>query len=91
MRIGSNMPDLQIVSPAREGVSSAAASKAPQASPQESDRGPEDRLSISSLATQALETPEIRQDKVDSLQPIVLSGEYRLDPEQIAGAMFDEF
>jgi len=91
MRIGSNIPDLQVVSTARVGVSSTAASKAQQASAHESDSGPEDKLSISSLATQALATPEIREDKVNSLEPIVLSGQYRLDPEQIAGAMFDEF
>ncbi len=91
MRIGSNIPDLQVVSTARVGVSSAAASKARQASRQESDCGPEDKLSISSLATQALQTPEIRQDKVDNLQPMVLSGQYGLDPGQIAGAMIDEF
>ena len=89
MRIGPNIPDLQVVSTTRPGVSSAAASKARKASVEGSDSEPQDRLTITGLTTQALATPEIRQDQVDSLRPMVLSGEYRLDPGQIAGAMLD--
>ena len=89
MRIGSNIPDLQVVSTTRAGGSSAAASKVRKASVEGSDSEPQDRLTITGLTTQALETPEIRQDQVDSLRPMVLSGEYRLDPAQIAGAMLD--
>jgi len=89
MRIGSNIPDLQVVSTTRTGVSSAAASKARKASVEGSESDLQDKLSITGLTTQALGTPEIRQDQVDSLRPMVLSGEYRLDPGQIAGAMLD--
>jgi flagellar biosynthesis anti-sigma factor FlgM len=91
MRIGSNIPDLQVITTAPVGVSSTAARKALPASSAESDPDPQDKLSVTSLRTQALQTPEIRQDKVDNLQQVVLSGQYRLDPGQIAGAMFDEF
>lgn len=45
---------------------------------------------VSSLVGQAMNTPEIRQDKVQSLQQAIAAGQYPLDPQQIAGAMIDE-
>lgn len=45
---------------------------------------------VSSLVSEAMNTPEIRQDKVESLQQAVASGQYQLDPYQIAGSMIDE-
>jgi anti-sigma28 factor (negative regulator of flagellin synthesis) len=41
------------------------------------------------LTSQALNTPEIRQDKVDTLSQSVNSGAYQLDATAIAGAMID--
>ena len=46
--------------------------------------------SISALVSQAMSSPEIRQDKVQMLQQAIGSGQYKLEPEQIAGAMIDE-
>lgn len=46
--------------------------------------------SIGSLVSQALTSPEIRQEKVQALQQQVSSGQYKLDPEKIAEAMIDE-
>jgi flagellar biosynthesis anti-sigma factor FlgM len=46
--------------------------------------------SISALVGQAMNSPEVRQDKVSSLQQQISSGQYKLDPQQIAGAMIDE-
>jgi flagellar biosynthesis anti-sigma factor FlgM len=46
--------------------------------------------SIGSLVTEAMASPEVRQDKVASLQQAVSSGQYKLEPDQIAGAMIDE-
>jgi len=89
MRIGSNLPDLQVVATAKLGVASAAANQARQVSAEERDSVPQDEVSISVLTTQALETPEIRHDQVNNLEQSVLSGEYRLDPGQIASAMMD--
>jgi flagellar biosynthesis anti-sigma factor FlgM len=37
-----------------------------------------------------MSSPEIRQDKVSSLQQAVSSGQYKLEPDKIAGAMIDE-
>jgi negative regulator of flagellin synthesis FlgM len=50
-----------------------------------------DSTSADSLAGTALASPEIRQDKVDSLRQAVNSGQYKLDPEQIASSMVDDY
>jgi flagellar biosynthesis anti-sigma factor FlgM len=47
----------------------------------------EDHVQLSSLVEQALQAPETRQDKVDSLRQAVQSGQYSVDPLQIAGAI----
>jgi flagellar biosynthesis anti-sigma factor FlgM len=47
--------------------------------------------SPSSLASIALNSPEVRQDKVDSLAQSIQNGEYELDPAKIASAMLDEY
>jgi negative regulator of flagellin synthesis FlgM len=47
-------------------------------------------VSVSSLVSQAMNSPEVRQDKVESLQQAVQSGKYQLEAENIAGAMIDE-
>ncbi|MGO9433523.1 MAG: flagellar biosynthesis anti-sigma factor FlgM [Terracidiphilus sp.] len=49
-----------------------------------------DTQSLSSLVSTAMSTPEIRDDKVASLQQAVNSGNYKLDPSAIAGSMIDE-
>jgi flagellar biosynthesis anti-sigma factor FlgM len=46
--------------------------------------------SVSALVSGAMSSPEIRQDKVQSLQQAVSSGNYKLEPDMIAGAMIDE-
>lgn len=46
--------------------------------------------SVESLVSQAMQAPEIRADKVASLQQAVSSGKYQLDPAGIAASMIDE-
>jgi flagellar biosynthesis anti-sigma factor FlgM len=48
-----------------------------------------DNMSVQSLTSQALDTPEIRQDKVNTLSQSVSSGTYQIDATAIAGAMID--
>jgi flagellar biosynthesis anti-sigma factor FlgM len=48
-----------------------------------------DSTSVQSLTTQALNFPEIRQDKVDALSQSVKSGEYQLDATKIAGSIVE--
>jgi negative regulator of flagellin synthesis FlgM len=49
-----------------------------------------DSVSIGSLVSTALSSPEVRQDKVDSLRLSVSSGQYDIDPEKIAASIVDE-
>jgi flagellar biosynthesis anti-sigma factor FlgM len=46
--------------------------------------------SVDSLVSTAMNSPEVRQDKVQSLQQSISSGQYKLEPDKIAGAMIDE-
>jgi flagellar biosynthesis anti-sigma factor FlgM len=46
--------------------------------------------SIGSLVSEAMSSPAIRADKVSSLQQSIANGQYKLDPEAIAGAMINE-
>lgn len=49
-----------------------------------------DTASVSSLVNVAMQSPEIRQDKVASLQQSIANGTYQLDPAKIAASMIDE-
>jgi negative regulator of flagellin synthesis FlgM len=46
-----------------------------------------DSASVQSLVSQALKSPEIRQDKVDSIRQSVSNGQYQVDPTKIAAAI----
>ena len=50
-----------------------------------------DSASANSLVSKALNSPAVRQDKVDSLTQSIENGEYELDPAKIASAMLDEY
>jgi flagellar biosynthesis anti-sigma factor FlgM len=46
-----------------------------------------DGAAVRALTTQALKSPEIRQETVDTLRKSVNSGEYKIDTARIAGAI----
>jgi flagellar biosynthesis anti-sigma factor FlgM len=48
-------------------------------------------VTVNSLVSTALNSPEVRQDKVDSLRLSVNSGQYELDPAKIAESMVDDY
>jgi flagellar biosynthesis anti-sigma factor FlgM len=50
-----------------------------------------DSLSVQSLTNQALNSPQIRTDKVDALRQSVASGTYQPDANQTAGAMIEHY
>jgi negative regulator of flagellin synthesis FlgM len=50
-----------------------------------------DTASVNSLVSLALNSPAIRQDKVDSLRESVNNGTYEVDPSKIASSMLDEY
>ena len=49
----------------------------------------EDSVTLSSLALKALESPEVRQDKVDGLRQAIQNGQYSVNPQQVAEAMLN--
>jgi flagellar biosynthesis anti-sigma factor FlgM len=42
---------------------------------------------VQALSQQTLQFPEIRQEKVDALRPLVLGGSYQIDSKQLADAL----
>ena len=49
-----------------------------------------DQARVASLETQALATPEVRQEKVTALQKAVENGDYTVDPGKVADAIAAE-
>jgi flagellar biosynthesis anti-sigma factor FlgM len=49
-----------------------------------------DSTSVSSLIGKAMNSPEIREDKVANLKQAIANGQYTLDPSAIASSMIDE-
>jgi len=49
-----------------------------------------DALSISSLEAQALNTPSIRQDKVEALRQSIQNGDYKVEADKIAHAILEQ-
>jgi flagellar biosynthesis anti-sigma factor FlgM len=85
-----NTPDPQTISTGKPSTSSTSANEAARANQKYEDAFSGDSVNLSSLAKSALNTPEIRQDKVDSLRQSISSGQYGLDPKSIADAMLAE-
>jgi negative regulator of flagellin synthesis FlgM len=48
------------------------------------------RQPLNELVRNAMSSPEIRQDRVDSLKQSIDNGTYELDPAKIASSMIDE-
>lgn len=46
-----------------------------------------DSVKVSSLAANAMSSPEVRQERVQALSAAVEGGNYKLDPQEIAAAM----
>jgi flagellar biosynthesis anti-sigma factor FlgM len=89
MRIDSNFP-LQRGAET-EKSNKASAGKFVPAQTEGSHESGEDSVTLSSLASKALDTPEVRQDKVDSLRAAIQNGSYSVDPNQTADAMLSDW
>ncbi len=88
MKVELNSPSASLL-PAERSVKQASTSDttAAQSAAQDRTTFHSDSLSVKSLTSQALNSPEIRQDKVDTLSQSVNSGAYQLDATKIADAM----
>ena len=49
-----------------------------------------DALSVSSLESQAMAAPAVRQDRFEALRQAVQNGEYKLEPEKVARAILEQ-
>jgi negative regulator of flagellin synthesis FlgM len=87
MRIGLNTQVPESVSSERASDSAVSTNAKSAASAQNTDAFSSDTVSLSALASRALQSPEIRQDRVDSLRQQIESGQYQIDPKAIADAM----
>jgi len=90
MRIGLNTTDPQSVAAEQAKKPTASPSNQPE-SARAGDPAAlsQDKVTLSSLATQALALPEVRQSQVDSLRQSINSGQYKLDPSAIADAILN--
>jgi|HubBroStandDraft_1064217.scaffolds.fasta_scaffold713162_1 flagellar biosynthesis anti-sigma factor FlgM len=93
MRIDGYNPAANDVSSEASLAQAGAQSVNQSAGTSEQDRATlsSDSASASSLVGIALNSPEVRQGKVDSLTQSIQNGEYDLDPAKIASAMIDDY
>jgi negative regulator of flagellin synthesis FlgM len=87
MRIGLNTPVPEGVASERAADSAVSPNAKSVEGAQSSDAFSSDTVSLSALASRALQSPEIRQEKVDSLRQQIESGQYQIDPKAIADAI----
>jgi flagellar biosynthesis anti-sigma factor FlgM len=62
----------------------------PQATTEDQVSFHSNSLSVQSLTSQALDSPQIRQGKVDALRQSVTSGTYQPDASKTAGAIIED-
>ncbi len=91
MRIDLNPPDQQMVSSETAKKPAAITTNHVEYEPSIDPAGlSQDKVTLSSLATQALSQPEVRQNLVDNLRHRISFGDYTVDPSSIADAMLNE-
>jgi len=49
-----------------------------------------DHASVGSLVSQALASPQVRQDKVDALRQALSTGQFKIEPDKIAEAILQQ-
>lgn len=45
-------------------------------------------IEVQALTAQASQLPEVREERVQALRQAIHSGEYQVDPQKVAGALF---
>jgi flagellar biosynthesis anti-sigma factor FlgM len=90
MRVAFNTPDPQDLSTERTANAAVSADVKPTVPQQGSETSLSDTASLSALASRALQTAEVRQDKVENLRQQVSSGQYQIDAKAIAESMLSQ-
>ncbi|HEX3819453.1 MAG TPA: flagellar biosynthesis anti-sigma factor FlgM [Candidatus Sulfotelmatobacter sp.] len=93
MRIDFNSAPQAASDSGRSGQSSSAPASARTAADSEKVQTGDDRAQFSgqvqTLASQASQLPEARQERVESLRQAVIEGQYHPQPAQVAKALVD--
>jgi len=87
MRIELNTPDPQVVNDKIKKTPTGVSSSADGSQVQGKQDFGGDRVSLSALASQAMGTPEVRQNKIDALRASIQNGAYEPDSDESAEAM----
>lgn len=88
MKIDLNSPAVNMVSAnSPAGKVSSSGTAGVKVSTEDRTTFHSDSLSVQSLTSQAMQTPEVRQNKVDALSQSVKSGEYKADASNTASAI----
>ena len=92
MRIDSNQPLTNQVADDRASSNAGKAGGAPSSNAWSAAESSFSATAagMANLTARALETPAVRQDRVDALRQAISSGSYEIDPKQIADAMLSE-
>jgi flagellar biosynthesis anti-sigma factor FlgM len=96
MKVDLNSVDsstLSSVTSAQRGQNANAAASATPAEPEVGEDKTtlsSDSASIKALTTKAMESSEVRQDKIEALRQAIKSGQYKIEPDKIAQAMIQQ-
>jgi negative regulator of flagellin synthesis FlgM len=83
-QVSSNQIDLQQSSSSKP---SQTPSPAPSVNVQDTASLTNDASTVSALQQQAMAAPDVRQEKVDALKQQMASGQYTVDPSEVAKSM----
>lgn len=89
MRIDSNLPANLMIESSRtaKGVKSVAGDQGAEGRADQASLST-DRSTVQSLESEVALVPDIREEKVQALRSAIKDGSYRVNPEQIAAAMY---
>jgi len=90
MKVELNQPALDSVTPSQGSPAEVTGDNPLHAPEEDKATLSTDKATVDALASQALSSPEIRQDKVEALRQSIKSGQYQLDPGAIADAITQE-
>ena len=90
MRVGLNTTQLHEIAAKKNGDQRAAAAHEVEAAGEGASVSLQGAAKVGSLVTQALQTPEVRADKVAALRQAIASGQYKVDAQAVAQKMLNE-
>jgi len=87
---GSNLSGISSPQPGQAGTSAVIGAETDQQIGEDTATLSSDSASVQALTAKALESSEIRQDKVAALRQAIQNGDYKIEPGKIAEAMIQQ-